>query len=186
MLDTAMHPIKAAEPFTIRNIERASKLNEPWEVRAESAFGVRGAPASANQTRAQRLAQELVISHIPVEGRTQAAADRRDAERQISRLAQQGQAYAEQARDFIRRGVLTANDVHKAALQARVPPLVREFNHLGIGDALRVWDAATPRERATLRPILAKKAATIKNLPADERDVLMPKLQQALRPERPQ
>lgn len=182
MLDTALHPIKAAKPFTIRNIERAHSLNEPREIQAENFFGVRGAPASVNQTKAERLARDLVLSKIPTEGKTQAAADRRNAEREISRLAQQGNAYADRARELIQQGVMTAKDVHTAARQGKIPPLVREFGHLEIGDALRVWDVATPEEKAELRTILGRKSLTVKNLPAEQRDALMPRLRQALQP----
>jgi hypothetical protein len=51
---------------------------------------------------------------------------------------------------------------------------------MNLRKALRVFDAASPEERKTLRPILAGKRK--EDMTPAERVVLMPKLDRALKP----
>jgi broad specificity phosphatase PhoE/2'-5' RNA ligase len=180
VLDEAKDPILAMESFSARNIMRAHELGESPEMQAENFFGIIGAPSLFDQSGAQLLARKLVQERLPKEGKTQAEADRARAKAQITRLAQQGNAYTDKAAEFIDSGVLTPKDVHAAAKNAEVSPLIREFKMLGIEDAVRVWEAATSEERDELRPLLVKKAATLKNLPPEIRNNLEPKVMDAL------
>jgi hypothetical protein len=76
--------------------------------------------------------------------------------------------------------VLSAKDVHAAALRSQVSPLLRTSRSLPLDDLLRVWKVATPEERDELRPLLKRHLTSVKELPPAERSVLTPKLQAAL------
>lgn len=134
-------------------------------------------PQSAN-TLAAMIADALGIA-TNTYGQNPAA-DRRTAKAEIERMARAGMAYGEQARDYLKRGVVTAKDIGEAVREAKIPSQVRAFKDLPIDEALEAWGNATPVERRVLRPSLVKKAAAARELPAEQRAVLMPKIRAAL------
>lgn len=180
MADEARHAVGGFEPFGFRYWQQQTKLGAPLAQRAQQFVGITPAPSALEKTPAERLAGELARTHIPAGGRTREQAERRDAQQDITRLARQGQNYAQQARDYLSRGVLTGRDIKLALTRARVSPLAGQFQRLGLADALKVWDAATPEERTELRPFLAKKARALRSEPAELEQTLAPKVAAAL------
>jgi hypothetical protein len=180
MADEAKYAVGEFTPFGARNIERDLKLGMSPVRAAQSEIGITPAPAALEKTRAERLAAELAQSSIPAGGRTREQAERREAEREIARRVRAGQAYADQARDYLQRGVMTSRDLHEALQWARLKPLAAELQHMSLADALKVWGVATPEERRELRGLLAKKARALKNEPPEVERTLAPKIQQAL------
>lgn len=180
MKQVAEYAGRSAEPFGIRNFERDVQMQNPLADKVQRFVGVTPAPAAIEKSKAERLASELATQHIPAGSRTHGAADRRDAERTIARLAQAGKDYSNQARDYVQSGVLNAKDVHAAALRSQAPPLLRTARSLPLEDLLQVWKVATPEERDDLRVLLRRHLTSAKDLPPAQREKLIPKLQQAL------
>jgi hypothetical protein len=178
MLDAVKHVGKGFEPFGIRNLERNPAASTRSKV--EQFVGITRAPAALERTGAERLATELMREQIPEGGRTHEQAARRDAEREIAQLARQGKEYADKARDYLKRGVLTERDLRDTFRDLGTPPLERTFNRLSLESALRVWEKASAEERRGLRPMLLRKAEALKDRPAVEQAILIPKLRKAL------
>jgi hypothetical protein len=180
MKELAEYAGRSAEPFGIRNFERDAQMQNPTFDKAQRFIGITPAPSAIEKTKAERLASELSREHIPAGSRTHAEAARRDAEQTIARLAKAGKEYADQARDYVQSGVLTAKDAHTAAIRSQVPPLLRTARSLPLQDLLDVWKVATPEEKTELRPLLARHLKTLKDLPVAQREQLTPKLTAAL------
>lgn len=180
MKELAEYGLHAIEPFGVRNYERDVQMRNPTFDKMQRFVGVVPAPAAIEKSKAERLASELAQEHIPAGSRTHGEAQRRDAEQTIARLAKAGKDYADQARDYVQSGILTAKDAHAAALRSQVAPLLRTARSLPLDDLLRVWKVATPEERDELRPLLKRHLSSVKDLPIAQRKTLTPRLQAAL------
>jgi hypothetical protein len=180
MKQAAEYAERTMQPFGIRNLVKDREMQNPMADQIGRFVGIVAAPAAIEKTEAERLASDLARSHMPAGSRTHSEAARRDAEQTISRLAKAGREYADQARDYVQSGVLNAKDIHAAALRSQVSPLLRTTRALPLEDLLAVWKVAEPDERAELRPLLARRLATLKDLPPAQRARLTPKLQAAL------
>lgn len=180
MKQVAEYAYRTAEPFGVRNFERDVQMQNPTADKVQRFVGVTPAPAAIEKSKAERLASELATQHIPAGSRTHGAADRRDAERTIARLARAGKDYSTQARDYVQSGVLNAKDVHAAAMRSQAAPLLRTARSLPLEDLLQVWKVATSEERDDLRVLLRRHLTSAKDLPPAQREKLIPKLQDAL------
>jgi hypothetical protein len=179
--DVAVHAAKQAEPFSIRNATRESKIGAAPGTAAEQFVGIRPAPADLDRSAAGRLASQLAQENVPAGGRTKEQAARRDEERVISRLAGAGKPTGAEIGKALRAGTITVAEAKRVIAQAHMDPLMRSVHGLGLEAALKVWKAATPEERRKLRPLLAQKGRTLATKTPAERAVLLPQLVAALK-----
>jgi hypothetical protein len=179
--DVGKYVAKQYTPFAARNFARERELGAPTELSAEQFVGITPAPSDLDRSPAGRLASELARQNGEAEGRTHEQAARRETLRHIERLAQLGRPTGEEIGKAIQAGAITVPEARRAVAEAHMDPLVRSFKGLGLAEALKVWGAATPEERRKLRPLLLTKGKSLKEKPAAERAVLLPKLVAALR-----
>lgn len=180
MQDAAEYAGSKMTPMGLRNFEREQRLGATTGQKVEQFFGMKPAPATLNQTPAERLATEITMSHLPAGSHSKGAGARYDAENDIAHRAAAGQDFQDQAQDYAQRGILTGKEIYNAAHRAHVQPLVRRFNSLGAEDALKVWKSADPEEKEMLRPLMVRKMALARTRPPAEREVLIPEFQEAL------
>jgi hypothetical protein len=178
--DAATHVVKQAEPFSVRNATRESKIGAAPLTTAEQFVGIRPAPADLDRTPAERVAGEEARKNVPEGGRTKEEAARREEERVIARLAGTGKPTGAEIGKALRAGTITVAEAKRAIAQAHMDPLMRSVHGLGLEAALKVWKAATPEERRKLRPLLVQKAKTLAQKSPEERAVLLPQLARAL------
>lgn len=175
LADAARYAAKQAIPLTARNIQRERTLGAAPEMQAEQFVGITPAPSDLDQTPAERLASDLIGERIGGEpGRPADAAERRDLRQSLARALRQGKAVPKEVTDAIRAGKLTSRDLKDAYRTAHENPLQNQFLRLPIGDALKVYKAASAEERAKLRGMLKKKglAALKSEAPAQRIETL--------------
>lgn len=148
---------KEALPFGIRNAMEQSKQGAPLSNKLQSFVGITPAPRSINQTKAERLASQLVQQRIPQGGRTQEQADRSDLERQITRDLKLHKDVRSEAVQALRDGKISAKELVQTIKDSKLTPLERSVEHLDANDLLKVYNVATPDEQRMLRVPLIKK-----------------------------
>ena len=181
MLDAGKHVVKSAAPFGIRNLQREANLQAPIAQRIQGFVGITPAPSALEKTKAELLASDLARAHAPEGTRTKEQTARSEAEHTISRLARTGKPVAAEVRKDITSGTITAADARRALSTAHMDPLARAFKSLGLADALKVWNAATPEEKRKLKGLLVVKGKALADKSPAERAVLLPKFREALR-----
>lgn len=150
-------------PFTVNNLY--DMLNPPP---GSDAFNAKemaltllfGQPPHHNfpqETKAEKLAHDILGTHVPDEERTDEQMKRASLRRQMSASLRAGKGIPADVTTAMSKGELSKNDRVEAVRAARRPPLVNAFMPLSIEDALRVYKIATPEEKAELRPFLLKK-----------------------------
>lgn len=165
------------EPFGVRNFVKQGEAGESALTRAQNFIGITPAPRSVEQTKAERLASNLAQRNMPAEGRTQEQAERSQVERKIASGIRRGQDERADALQALKAGTITPRELVETLKTAKLSPLERSVQHLPVGDVLKVFEAATPEERQTLKPILARRLMSAsKTLPEEQFAPLLAKV----------
>jgi hypothetical protein len=151
----ALHVIGSLEPLSSRNLRRGIALGQSPAEASRSLFGLTPAPASLNETAAERIASDMIEQKMPIGARTQAAVDKATLEKTLRRDIKNGniQAFS----DAIQQGKLSRTDARSILKMSKESPLEGQLAHLSADEALRVWEAATPTEKDTIRVPMLKK-----------------------------
>ncbi|MGA2342580.1 MAG: hypothetical protein ABSG29_05255, partial [Steroidobacteraceae bacterium] len=179
--DAAKYSAKDATPLSVRQYLEGREEGRSTMDQLAPSLGIRNAPRDIDQTEAESAASQIAASEMSSEGRSKVQAGRHDAERAITQLARAGKPAGPAIAAALKAGTLNSKQIRETLENAHLTPLQSQVHKMGLEAALRVWDKATPEERRTLRPILAKKQSGLMDAPAAERAVLTPRLQQALR-----
>jgi hypothetical protein len=179
--ELAAHVGKSAAPIGVRNLQREKKLGSSFATQAEQMVGISPAPTDLNQSPAERMAREYSAARTPDEPRTKASAERRDLRQSLARALRQKKPIPADVLAARKAGTLTRRDMAEALRESRGSALVNSFTHLGIEEALRVFRAATPEEKTTLRAALKKKGlAAMANMGPEQRAKTLAALRLAL------
>lgn len=191
--EAAEYAAKQFVPIAARTAQRERTLGSPTSTQIEQFFGMTPAPSDINQTPAEALASDLAAARTGDEpGRPADAAERRDLRTGLTRAVRAQLAakaagnrgipkLPQETRDAIKAGKLSTRDIREAYRTAHQDPLQNQFSHLTIGDALKVYRAATADERAKLRGMLLKKGkAALKSEPPTARIETLRGLREAL------
>ena len=177
----AKHAAASAIPIGVRQYQRETKLGSSPATRAEQFIGITPAPSDLNASPAERMAREYSAARTPDEPRTAAAAERRELRQTLARALRQGKAIPQAVLDARNSGKLTARDIGEARRESRETSLQVSFTHLGIDEAIKVYNAATAKERAALRgPLLKKGRAAMANEAGAQRAATLEALRGAL------
>jgi hypothetical protein len=153
--DIVLFSLEQAEPISSRNARRERAVGASRATQIEQFFGINQAPAGLNLTGAEKLAHEL--AHTISEPRTREAAARRDMRLAVTRALRAKKPIPKEILDARKRGEMSRKDWDTAHRNARSTPLEQAFSSLGIRDAVRVYNAATPEEKKLLGPRLRLK-----------------------------
>ena len=179
--DIAKYIAKDIEPFGLRNIQKERERGASWKKSLLPEIGITPAPKTINQTAAQQLIAEIQERQRPKGTRTKAEAEKYKLEAEISRGLRKGDQAAEtKLVDAVKSGVLSRQQAKILSDHATAPRGLAGFKQLGIGDALDVWDAATPQERERWRPALSDKAPMLETLPESQRETIENRFDKAL------
>jgi len=174
-------------PFSARNAQqRAQAAGEkgifgafkPEELgkTAQSFIGVVPAPASVSKTTAEEMAQEFVSKRTPEGPRTLKEAEQRDEARLLEQRYRLSKATRLDFIEALKTGKVTERQVENILTAGKTPPLLRSFKHLRVDEAIKVWEAATPKERTDIRPAFLAKLDSIENYPETEQAELVRKV----------
>ncbi|MGH8676923.1 MAG: hypothetical protein ACREUQ_01060, partial [Burkholderiales bacterium] len=178
--DSVAHAAKSFTPFGFTSYQRAKELETRPAMQWLPFVGLVPAPASLNQTKAERLAYEIMREKMPEGGRMKEVAERAKILAQVRRRTAQGKELPAEAKKAMEQGRITPQQQATAVAEARFTSLERTFRRLTLEEALKVWAKATPEEREGLRPLLQRKRASLISRPARERQRLSDEIQRAV------
>lgn len=149
---------KAFVPFWMKGagkeIERGNGIMEI----AAPLVGVMPAPASMNQTPAERLAHELTRARLPQGSKTAEEFERSQLAQHLTGLARrdQSQARSEIATALQERKINRLQAAH-IMHNARLTPIQAAFKRLSYDEALKVFEIADDKEKAQLKIMMNAK-----------------------------
>jgi hypothetical protein len=179
--DVLKHIGASFEPFAIRGL-REDKARQTGAPDWFPFIGLTPAPKSLNQSKAERLMDELNAAHRPMGSRTKEQAEQGKLKADIVRTIRRGgeEEGRKMAQDAIAAGKLSGAQMPQIERRAHTPGIVWAFTSLSLSDSLKVWDVATEEERQALRPALQKKMQSLGKMPQEERERLLPRARAAL------
>lgn len=175
------HVAKSFEPFAYRGMLEERQRGSDWKRSVLPFVGLTPAPSSINKTPAENLMDELARERRPIGTRTKQEAASAKLRRDLTRGLRRGQDQTAALNQAVQAGQISPNQARETYRRAATPPLVYQFNHLGLADSLKVWEVATVGERELLRPLLRQKAQNaMRNQPHELIEPMLPKLREIL------
>jgi hypothetical protein len=159
VIDSAKHLLTAAEPFSIRNLERQRELRGTTAEQVAAFFGITPAPADVSQTPAEKLAIELVRARMPSAPITK--------EQKAAHEARKALETGLRRKEGI-EGMTTEQFASLSPLQIRTAirrsgrtPLQNLFTSLSAFEALKVYERASGAERDQVAGMLLQKILNV-------------------------
>ena len=143
------------EPFGIRSIlkmnsDKASDYILPF-------IGVLPAPYSLNMSEAEKAAYEIMISHLPVGGRTQEQKDQTELKKSIEMNLRKTHGNTSELEAEIQKGkvsVETAKTILKEFQLTGIEKMVKRFDYT---EAMYIYEKANENEKQKLKSIVIEK-----------------------------
>lgn len=154
-LDYLKYAAQSAEPFSIQSSIDQIQNTGDFGGAATSFMGLNKAPAYVSKSVAFREAQERLYAGIPKGKQTRADAERSRSETAIVGLLRNGNK--EQAMKRMKDLDLSVAEQRKLTDRSKENALISVVRKLTVGDAMAVWDKATPDEKKQIRRIVADK-----------------------------
>ena len=136
-------------PLSVRNYTRSRELGESHEKAAIAFVGVTPAPAAITQTRAERIASEMLGERMPAGAKTPEQQQELLLKRRLRRDIVSGDLSS--VRAAISAGQITRQEGITLVKQSKQAPLQRQIMRLEAPQAVRIWDNATEEERKLIK-----------------------------------
>jgi len=148
-------------PFSIRNMQKNLQTGNhslfdtlgPW-------VGITPAPYDIDQTKAEKVAHEIAMSHQEIGGRTEEQAQRSRLGNELTREYKLGNpqagAHLMQAFD---QSLISHAQMRNVILNSELTPLQRMVKSMTLEETKRVYAHATPEEKAQIGSMLERKQA---------------------------
>lgn len=143
-------------PFTARNTTALREAKAPIGLQLAGLVGVTKAPASVNKSSAQALADQINSDSRPTAARTSEQADASKLRGRLTGMIRAGNGQAELS-TALRNGDITPTQARAIQHAASMTTLQASVSHLGLNDAERVYEKATPEEKRQLEPVMVAK-----------------------------
>lgn len=151
--------VRQLEPFGFRNTERQLQSGNrhladvvgPW-------VGITPAPYDINQTKAEKLAHEIIASHQMIGARTQEQIDRSRFLNDMTRLYQLGDPKAKD--DLFKayeQGKISRRQMQDVIANSNLTPLQKMVKRFTAEETQKVYDASNQEEKNQIEPILQRK-----------------------------
>ena len=161
-------------PFGIRNVEK--ETSDRTIDKVLPFIGIVPAPYTMNMSEAEKAAYEIMISHLPVGGRTQEQKDQTDLKKSIEMNLRKTKGNTSELEAEIQKGAVsveTAKTILKEFQLTGIEKMVKRFDYT---EAMYIYEKADDKEKQKLKPIVIEKLINqIKrnDLTKSERDILM-------------
>lgn len=152
---------KQAVPFSIRNMQKNQQAGNkslfdtvgPW-------VGITPAPYDIDQTKAEKLAHEIAMSHQEIGGRTEEQMER---SRLVSDLTRQYKMGDPKATDNIYKayqaGAISHYQVKEIFVNSSLSPLQRSVKNMTLEEAERVYAKSNDEEKGQIESMVERKRA---------------------------
>jgi hypothetical protein len=135
-------------PFSVTGAMKRKESGASLGQQAQPFFGILPAPGDVDRTRAEQMISDDLQKMAPQGAKTQARADKTQAERGLRSRARQGEDVRPTLREMVQGGQMTGRGAKQLLGQARKSPNEAALARLSLPDAYNVWRAATPEEKA--------------------------------------
>lgn len=167
------------QPFMVSQFQRTADLGGTPTQQAANALGFTRAASDIDMTPAEVKASELA-GRFKTPMKPEELLRHRMINTLASNLRSKEPGFEEALAAAVARGIIKPNDEKTIREHAATPYLVRLFVHLGVEDAITVWNLASPTEKELLRDRFEKKEHLIENVPADRREAVRSRFNRAL------
>jgi hypothetical protein len=117
--------------------------------------GVTPAPGYVDQSPAEEMAAKFAADRAPTGSQTKQAFDQRQARNLLLNQISKGDNSGIPA--AVKAGTVKPGEIAGLLREARQSPLERRFTHLTAEEGAKVFEVATPTEKAILKPMLLRK-----------------------------
>ncbi len=155
--DTFAFAAKQFIPFSIEAALKRKESGASFGQQAQSFVGVTPAPSDVDRTPAEQMIADMMQARAPQGAKTQAQADKSQAERDLRTQARQGVNIRPTLRQMIQDGKITARGAGALLEDARQSPDEDAIKRLPLPDAFAVWQAASPEEKTKWRTAMLRK-----------------------------
>ena len=148
-------------PISLKNEERLSADNAPPIISYGSQVGITKAPADVMRSDAENYATELMLK-MPGGNqiRKPDEAQRRSIVRNIRTAIRTKTDPTPFINQGVQEGLISPADIRKVRKSGVVSSLMMDLKNLDQADVLRVYLKASPEERASIWPLVARKRIT--------------------------
>lgn len=161
-------------PFGIRNFEQLSKTTDSNFVKYAGFVGLTKAPSWLEETKAQQVASDIILSSLPTKGRTAEQYESSQIAKQVvaglrsTDNAQRTKSIA-LGNQALRDGRITPRQWENIHVQARTDPLVWEIRNMTGEQVLKVWEVTTAEEKKRIRPFVIDKVMSDSHITPEQK-----------------
>lgn len=169
-MDVAAYALKAARPFSVSGaMEMHEQGGRPTDY-VLPFFGIVTAKKSLVMSPAEAKAADLMADMLPAGSRTKQQFDHSQLVKSLVRDMKNDPAKgATNLQTAIGAGQVKEADAQRMVSMLAMKPLQYQVHKFTVDNAMKVWDLATPEERAQIKGIIAAKLATAKDLDPETR-----------------
>ncbi len=176
---TGIYIAEQFEPFWIRNVQQRRVQAGEMDAKTfvESLFGIMPAPRVATRSGAEALASEYLAEKMGDQARSKEQAERAHTRGELIRQFRDKEPLAGKnlAKALAERKITPAD--RSLILRAtRMTPLEMMVEHLGLEQALNVYERGTEKEKQSLKRVLRGKLHLLKSVPDEKRKELMKRI----------
>jgi hypothetical protein len=158
--DRTKFGLKQAVPFSATNAQEIFEQGGSLPKAIVGGLGLTPAPGFVGKDKAESMADTYLQGQAPT--RTQEQASARQANARVRSDYYSGKIGVGDVRAAASEGKITRANAKTIIQNRNVPPLVSEFKRLDLREALKVYEAGSPEEKARLGIFLRAKMANAK------------------------
>jgi RNA polymerase sigma factor (sigma-70 family) len=155
ILDEGGFAAKQFLPFSITGQQKMQKSGQSLAKQLLPFVGVTPAPGYVDQSPAEEMAAKFAADRAPTGSQTKQAFDQRQARNLLLNQISKGDNSGIPA--AVKAGTVKPGEIAGLLREARQSPLERRFTHLTAEEGAKVFEVATPTEKAILKPMLLRK-----------------------------
>jgi len=162
-------------PFSVGSFMSTRQSGASIAKSASGFLGYTKAPYYVSHTQAERLADELIRNQLPIGSRTREQYNRTIQEKQVVQAVKHGTMTLDRA---LAQGMITEQRYRDLYRQVQTTTLQHQVSHINdVNSLMKVWQIATPSEKAEIKDIMEKKLFDSKTLDSDVRQRYMDTLE---------
>lgn len=167
-MELAQYAGTQLEPFGVRGAEKLASEGRPLASQALPFVGITPAPGYIVKGQAEQLAAKIMADHIPRGARTKEQADKSMFNASLRNAEKAGDTNAVQ--NALDTGKIDSSTATRIDKESGETYLERMLTHLTPVEALKVFHAATPQEKAQIKDLVERKIDNSHTLTDDQKD----------------
>lgn len=160
MGEQVMDAVRSVAPIPTQGLFKSGNRDV-----AGGMWSMLGVSRAKYRSKAAGLAHQYMVESIPPDVTSHHIME-------MVRDIDDGSFDSNKVNDYVANGQMNAKDIMKAIKMSRLPEFYRDYRGLTMDKKMKVWDAATPEEKATLLHYGHKEIDVSKLLPQERQEYL--------------